>query len=134
MLWGNWQLVVDQHPPVLRNTDYPQDIVLVDDINTLFFLILQTRSEELAGQNANTVQLIDAINAIISHSHTLDCGYSEGAYAYAASLATAPTAAEIKRRQQADEVAARNKEFIRLARERAIASRHPDRGSKDNYG
>ena len=96
MKWGDWELIVSQHPPILRNTCWPQDIGIEDNGSKILSWILKARSCELSGLNADTIGLIDAFNSILSHAFTLegDTGFLIAAYSYAASLQ--PSAPEVK--------------------------------------
>jgi hypothetical protein len=96
MKWGDWELIVSQHPPILRNTCWPKDIEIEDNINTVLGQIFNARSIELAGLSADTLGLIDAFTAIIEYSSTLkgEPTFPLAAYSYAASLQ--PSAPEVK--------------------------------------
>lgn len=112
MKWGNWELIVNQHPPVLQNTRW-LDIAIEDNVNSILSWIMRTRTAELCGLSTDTIGLVDAFNSIISHSLTLDgeASFLLGAYSYAASCRT-----EDPEPKQSESL------------------RHPDRGSRDNYG
>ena len=124
MKWGNWELIVNQHPPVLRNTRW-LDIEIEDNVNSIISWIMRARTAELcelrwrsqsnkvARLGPDTIGLVDAFNSIISHSLTLDgeVTFLLGAYSYAASCRT-----EDPESKQSESL------------------RHPDRGSRDNYG
>jgi hypothetical protein len=96
MKWGDWELIVSQHPPILRNTCWPKDIEIEDNIDTVLGQIINARSSELAGLSADTLGLIDAFTAIIEYSSTLkgEATFPLAAYSYAASLQ--PSAPEVK--------------------------------------
>ncbi len=87
MRWGNWELIVDQHPPILRNSYWSTDIAIVDNSHSFIAWILKARSCDLAGLNADTLGLIDAISSIVAHSCAMgeEATYPLGAYSYAAS-------------------------------------------------
>jgi len=96
MKWGDWELIVSQHPPILRNMCWPKDIEIEDNINTVLGQIFNARSSELAGLSADTLGLIDAFTAIIDYSSTLkgEATFPLAAYSYAASLQ--PSGPEVK--------------------------------------
>lgn len=136
MKWGNWELVVSQHPPILRNACWQKDIAIEDNIHVFFTWIMKARSCELSGLNTDTLGLVDAISSIIAHCLTLDgnVSFPLGAYSYAASLQS--SGPEIKSAIAENEPAATENEqekFMRRARERAASTRHPDQG-KGNKG
>ena len=108
MKWGDWELIVSQHPPILRNACWPQDIEIEDNVHSILAWIMKTRTAELCELSADTIGLVDAFTSIMSHSLTLDgeVTFPLGAYSYAASFRT----------------------------KQSESLRHPDRGSRDSYG
>jgi hypothetical protein len=93
MHWGNWELVVSEHPPVLRNPGW-SDVVLDESCGYwgIAGSILDAWDDEkyeLSKGNdyIQTAKLLDALHAICSHGMNKSRGMSasEAAYSYAAS-------------------------------------------------
>jgi hypothetical protein len=94
MRWGNWELVVSEHPPVLRNTDWG-DVSLQESCDYYWGLLggvmdvwIDEKHELSRGMDyVKTTELLDALQAI--YQHGLSKGrvmtHVEAAYSYAAS-------------------------------------------------
>ena len=85
MLWGNWELIVNQHPPVLRNELCPQELVVEDIFPRDLFTsrIVTLRDIELIYPEVDTAGLIDAVKYISQYAASHNITISEAAYACA---------------------------------------------------
>ncbi len=93
MRWGNWELVVSEHPPVLRNPEWSD--VPLDESGGYWGIagsIIDAWSDEKHELSrgldyVQTAQLLDALHAIYSHgiSKCRVMSAPEAAYSYAAS-------------------------------------------------
>lgn len=130
MRWGEWVLVVDQHPPVLRNPSCAVDIELSGELILLLDEILKARSRDLLGEPSDPLGLIDAVRCITDHLYSLEgeANLAIAAYSYAATYR--PTEAELRERESClhqRHLEQEQEEFRQRARQRAASYRHPDK-------
>lgn len=123
MRWGNWALVVSQHPPILTNTEWGVEIELSGGLFPLLKEILRARAGDLLGEPADPLGLIDSVGCLTDRFYSLEgeASLPIAAYSYAASYQ--PTEAELQQRRLEQE----QEEFRQQARQRASACRHPDK-------
>lgn len=91
MQWGDWELVIDVHPPVLRNGGYELAFDEFDGYWGMLGSVLDVYSDDLHERghgfpSLQVDQLLAALHAVFKRG--LDCGRTmrpaEAAYSYAA--------------------------------------------------
>lgn len=130
MRWGNWVLVVSQHPPILTNTSWGVELELSGELFSLLEEILRARAGDLLGEPADTLGLIDSVGCLTDRLYSLEgeASLAIAAYSYAASYQ--PTEAELQQREsdlRQRRLEQEQEEFRQQARQRASACRHPDK-------
>jgi hypothetical protein len=107
MRWGNWELIISKHPPVLRNNDWNEEVPLdassgyFDIFNSILNVYTEDKYEKSRGLDLVQIeQLLEALETIHDHwfekveeSMTFSefekegsMTFSEAAYSYAASF------------------------------------------------
>ena len=100
MRWGNWELIISKHPPVLRNNDWNEEVPLdassgyFDIFNSILNVYTEDKYEKSRGLDLVQIeQLLEALETIHDHWHDHwfekveeSMTFSEAAYSYAASF------------------------------------------------